>query len=209
MSKIRRQADRSDGSGMSGSEMNSREIALRAIIEFLKTLRKPAVIMHHVMPENLHDRDKDMVREMVLGGIKLRKKMEFIAQSYVKAPLNQQEIEIKAALILGFYQLIEMSGVPDFAAVNETVSAVKNVVSEKSAGFINAILRAYLMYQDKTRFPDRENDPVKFLSLFYSYPEWIVRRWLDRRLSSGMAQVPDPARRCPDPLERHPRDPRL
>ena len=36
------------------------------------------------------------------------------------------------------------------------------------------------MQPGKARFPDRDKDSLRYLSLYHSYPEWIVRRWLER-----------------------------
>ena len=57
---------------------------------------------------------------------------------------------------------------------------IRNIISEKSSGFVNAVLRAYLMQPKKVRFPDKENEPIKYYSIYYSYPEWLVKRWLER-----------------------------
>jgi len=158
----------------------SRETALKALIKFYNTATDPVTILNEITPSNIAERDKALIREITLGAIKYSKKLEFIAQAYIKAPIKLQSAEIRAALIMGFYQLLEMSSIPDFAAVNETVSAVKNMISEKSSGLVNAVLRAYLMQPKKVRFPDKDSEPIKYYSTYYSYPEWLVKRWLER-----------------------------
>ncbi|UCE66192.1 MAG: 16S rRNA (cytosine(967)-C(5))-methyltransferase RsmB [Candidatus Zixiibacteriota bacterium] len=165
---------------MNNNIPNSRRIALLALIKFNNTGKDPASILNEIIPSNFPGRDESLVREMTLGTIKYQKRLEYMAQTYIKAPIKQQAVEIRAGLLLGFYQLTEMSSVPDFAAVDETVSAVKNIISEKSAGFVNAVLRAYLMQPKKVRFPDKAKEPLQYLSVSYSYPVWLVKRWLER-----------------------------
>lgn len=165
---------------MSKETPNSRAIALKALIHFYKTARNLSEILHSLISPDVSEQDKALIREMTLGAVKYSKRLEYMAQAYIKAPMSAQKPEIKAALVLGFYQLTELSGVPEFAAVDETVAAVKGIYSSKEAGFVNAVLRAYLMKPDKVRFPDKETDPLNYLSLFYSYPGWLVRRWIDR-----------------------------
>jgi 16S rRNA (cytosine967-C5)-methyltransferase len=138
------------------------------------------MILDEIGPGDFAEKDRALTREMTFGAVKYKRRLEFIAQAYIKAPIKSQTPETRAALILGFYQLTEMSSVPNFAAVDETVSAAKRVISEKGAGFINAVLRAYLMQPDKARFPDKNSAMIQYLSLYYSYPEWLVRRWLER-----------------------------
>jgi len=159
---------------------NSRAIALKGLIQFYKTAGNPSEILHGLISPDVSEQDKALIREMILGALKYMKRLEYIAQAYIKAPMSVQKPEIKAALILGFYQLTELSGIPEFAAVDETVAAVKELCSGREAGFVNAVLRAYLMNPGKVRFPDKESDPQNYLSLYYSYPGWLVRRWLNR-----------------------------
>lgn len=165
---------------MNKIQLHSRSIALKALIEYNNTKNDPQIIIDNILPREISAKDGALVRDMTYGAIKLQKRLEFLAQSYIKAPIKSQTMEIRAALILGLYQLTEMSSIPDFAAVGETVEAVKRIVSEKGAGFINAVLRAYQMQPGKPRFPDKESALVQYLSLYYSYPEWMVKRWVTR-----------------------------
>jgi hypothetical protein len=102
---------------VSKGKPNSRAIALKALIQFHKTKNSPSEILKSVLPDRFSDRDKALIWDMTMGTIKCKKRLEFIAQSYIKAPITRQKPEIKAALALGFYQLTELTGVPDFAAV--------------------------------------------------------------------------------------------
>jgi len=165
---------------VSREKPNSRALALKALIQFYKSAKNASEILHGLISPEVSEQDKALIREMTLGAIKYTKRLEFMAQAYIKAPMSAQKPEIKAALILGFYQLTELGGVPEFAAVDETVAAVKETCSSKEAGFVNAVLRGYLMKPDRVRFPDKETDPQNHLSLYYSYPGWLVRRWINR-----------------------------
>ncbi len=132
------------------------------------------------MPAEMPARDLSLAWELTLGTVRFRKRLDFIIKSFIKAPLRNQKPGILAALRLGIYQLSELSGVPEFAAVDETVSLTAKQFSKREAGFINAVLRSYIREPNKVVFPDRHTDAAGFLSNYYSYPDWLVRRWLGR-----------------------------
>ncbi|NIW36780.1 MAG: hypothetical protein GWN32_09700, partial [Gemmatimonadetes bacterium] len=50
-----------------------------------------------------------------------------------------------------------------------------------AARLVNAVLRAVDRGGvDPSRFPDRQADPVGYLSIWHSHPRWLVQRWLAR-----------------------------
>jgi len=80
---------------------------------------------------------------------------------------------------MGAYQALYMDGVPDYAAVSESVSLTRSRSGVGSAGLVNAVLRAVIRDGDcLERFPDRTVDHEGFLSTWGSHPRWLVSRWL-------------------------------
>lgn len=75
-------------------------------------------------------------------------------------------------LRLGICQIIEMSSVPDFAAVNESVKLARN---KGEAGFVNALLRSVVRQKDCLPLPREEKNYRRYLSVKYSFPLWIVK----------------------------------
>jgi 16S rRNA (cytosine967-C5)-methyltransferase len=128
----------------------------------------------------MSERERALSWEITKGAVKYLRKLDHIAQTYMKSSLARQKPTIVAALRIGFYQLTEMSGIPRFAAVDETVELLSRKNTPRDAGFVNAILRSFLREPEKVKYPKREKNPVKFLGLNYSYPDWLVKRWLDR-----------------------------
>lgn len=159
---------------------NARKYAWRALLEYQKTQKPPDDILARILPGHLADEDRGLAWEITMGTIRYVKKLDFIAQSYVKAPLSKQKPWILAALRMGLYQLLEMTSIPPFAAVDETVRTVSGPKTRRDAGFVNAVLRSFLRDPSKVEFPDPKAEPLKYLTLFYSYPEWLVQRWLTR-----------------------------
>ena len=81
---------------------------------------------------------------------------------------------------MAFYQLLFLDRIPPSAATNEAVKMAKKYFNPGVAGLINGVLRGYLRDPAKVKWPVLEDDPVKYLSIKYSHPEWMIERWLKR-----------------------------
>lgn len=58
-------------------------------------------------------------------------------------------------------------------------------------GFVNGVLRNISRNLDNVKYPDK-SDTVKWLSVMYSMPEWIITEWLknyDREMVEKMLQA--------------------
>lgn len=78
-------------------------------------------------------------------------------------------------LRMGVCELLYMD-TPPHAAINESVSLCRRIGKGGLAGFVNAVLRQ--VDRDRDHLPPFPEEPVKRLSLQYSYPEWLVGEWL-------------------------------
>ena len=78
----------------------------------------------------------------------------------------------KNILRLGICQILDMSSVPDFAAVNESVKLARN---KGEGGFVNALLRSVVRQKDCLPLPREDKNYRRFLSVKYSFPLWIVK----------------------------------
>ncbi len=76
------------------------------------------------------------------------------------------------------YQILSLDRVPDSAAVNAAVTQARKAGGQRSAGFVNAVLRRLSREKDAPPEPDR-SDEAQYLSVLYSHPVWLVRRFFD------------------------------
>ena len=88
--------------------------------------------------------------------------------------------EVRAALVLGTYQIFYMDKVPDRAAVNESVEYIRQKGQAHATGFINGILRSISRKSEYFAKPDKKKKPCEYLALQYAHPEWLIRSWLMR-----------------------------
>lgn len=75
-----------------------------------------------------------------------------------------------------------------YHVVNEAVEYTKKTEGRYAAGFVNAILRGFIRGfidnpETKTKTSSVSTKPsveIRNISTFYSFPEWIVKRWHER-----------------------------
>jgi 16S rRNA (cytosine967-C5)-methyltransferase len=87
---------------------------------------------------------------------------------------------VKNTLRVTLYQILFLERIPHAAAVNEGVEFIKRIRGDKPAGLVNAVLRNIIRNIDGIRYPDPAEDQVQYLSVVFSHPYWIVKRWLRR-----------------------------
>jgi 16S rRNA (cytosine967-C5)-methyltransferase len=89
---------------------------------------------------------------------------------------GSQKPVVRGILRLGVCELLYFD-TPAHAAVSESVQLVREAGKSALAGFINAVLRT--IDREREHLPALPKEPLKRLSIQYSYPEWIVAEWLN------------------------------
>ena len=125
--------------------------------------------------------DKSLLYELVYGTIRWKNKLDYIIDQFIPSKkLKKFQIEIVEIIRLGLYQLFFMGNIPDYAAVNESVILAKKYGSIGASGLVNAILRRIIREKDNIKYLNVNDDPIKYISVNYSHPEWMVKRWVKR-----------------------------
>ena len=140
-----------------------------ADISLGRTLRKS---------RSLTSTDKAFITELVYGTLRWRGKIDWIINRFSKIPTKRLDPRTLQIIRLGVYQLLFLDKVPAFAAVNESVSLARHLGHKGKAGFVNANLRAIERGRDSIDYPDIDTDPELHISVVYSHPPWMVRRWI-------------------------------
>ena len=96
---------------------------------------------------SLEGRDRALAREIAFGVCRRYFELEALLAQLMDRPLKSRDVDVRALLLVGLYQLRHMR-VPDHAAVSETVAASKPLGKPWARGLVNAVLRAYLARVD-------------------------------------------------------------
>ena len=102
-------------------------------------------------------RDRGLLTELVMGTLRRRGTIDFALLPFLSRPLEKTDVYVRNALRVGAYQLF-YTRIPDRAALNETVAAVKAVRGVGAAGFVNAVLRG-IVRSGKVPVLPPEGDP--------------------------------------------------
>jgi len=119
------------------------------------------------------------VRELVYGVLENKLYLDYVIEQFAKDPIAKIKINDLVVLRMGIYQLKFLSGVPEYAAVNESVVLAKRFCKGRE-GFINGVLRSFIRAGKEVALPDRSLNEVGYLSIKYSYEPWIIELWLEQ-----------------------------
>ncbi|MFR5951667.1 MAG: 16S rRNA (cytosine(967)-C(5))-methyltransferase RsmB [Clostridia bacterium] len=157
----------------------ARNIALKSLYEINIKQAYSNIVLDKFINENrekLSNLDINFISELVYGVVTWKLTLEYIIQKYSKTKIKKMSDWVKNILYLGSYQIIFLDKVPKSAAVNESVNLCKKY-NFKSVGLVNAILRKI----EKSDYKELSNitNSITRISLKYSIPEWIVKKFCD------------------------------
>jgi 16S rRNA (cytosine967-C5)-methyltransferase len=113
---------------------------------------------------------------LVSGTIKWQRRLDWIIGRLSKRK-KSPDPKTRNILRLALYQLTFLSGTPPYAVVSETVKLAKREIPGRE-GFINGILRTYLRTEPESLLPNPETEPIRFLGVRHSLPDWLISSWL-------------------------------
>ncbi len=128
-------------------------------------------------PTPLSKQDRKLLWEVVLGVLKWKFRIDYALSKLVKRYRKLDE-RVKILLRSGYYQIHFLDRIPFYSAVNESVNVAKIHLPTKYVKFTNAVLRK----ATRSPFPvlNKEGNLISTLSTFFSYPEFLIERWLDQ-----------------------------
>lgn len=147
--------------------------------------------------KDLSPADAGLCSRIVYGVIQNEFLLDFYLSGLCTQKLDHLQPPLADILRIGAYQILFLDRVPDNAAVHTSVELAKGAGRGQAAGLVNAVLRRLCREKGTLpAIPDR--DEVKYLSIRYSCPKWIVKRLLtllgregtEAFLSAGNGQPP-------------------
>ncbi|MBQ8296210.1 MAG: 16S rRNA (cytosine(967)-C(5))-methyltransferase RsmB [Ruminococcus sp.] len=119
----------------------------------------------------LSDRDKKLCSVIYYGVIERKITLDHIIGGLSSRPPEKLDDVILNILRSGIYQLLYMEGIPDNAAVNESVALAKQFRKTSASGMVNAVLRNFIRRNKEYPIP---MDILHSSSIMYSAPDWLV-----------------------------------
>lgn len=127
---------------------------------------------------DLEARDRAFAATLFYGVLERRITLDVCIAKHSGTRLDRLSGAVLCVLRIGIYQMLYMNSVPDHAAVSSSVELTRQLRQPKAAGFVNAVLRAFLRAEKKVPLP---KGPVSArLSVEYACPEPLVRFWMEQ-----------------------------
>lgn len=159
--------------------MSPRQLVIKLLDRLEQTdVYADLLLENELRKQNLSSQDKAMVQEIFFGVIRWRNRLDWIIKQLYHGSFEKTPRFIRYILQSSLYQLIFMDRIPDYAAIHEAVEIAKSKGGAYWGKKANAILRAFQRGQLTITYPDRSSNPIEYLSVYYSHPEWMVQRWI-------------------------------
>tara|TARA_B100000959_G_scaffold134942_2_gene141768 strand:+ start:2997 stop:4298 length:1302 start_codon:yes stop_codon:yes gene_type:complete len=153
------------------SKPNTRAIAAKILTE----LQKGNGSLSSHLTKQTELSDHALLQETLYGSCRWFHLLEWLLNQLLSRPLKAKDIELKSLLIVGLYQLRELS-IPNYAVINETVSAADRLGKSWGRSLVNGVLRNYLRTQTELE----EQLGAAPLSVTSSHPGWFVDELLEQ-----------------------------
>jgi len=163
------------------SKTNPRAVALKILIRWEKGKPLLDEVLSQVLTKSVlpDERDRALVSELVNGVVRHLYYLDFILARFSEHPLEKMDPEVRNILRLGAYQLL-YTRIPERVAIAESLKILS--ARRRGAwirGLVNAVLHKVLENKDNLPEPPDFNE-VYYLSVKYSFPEWLVKRWTSK-----------------------------
>ena len=125
----------------------------------------------------LDGRDAALTTELTYGTLRGRGTYDAILGVCSDRSLDRIDPPLREVLRLGTHQLLA-TRVRSHAAVATSVDLARDLAGQRSAGFVNAVLRRVATRDLETWIgvaaPSRDTDPLGHLAVRYSHPRWLA-----------------------------------
>ena len=157
------------------SGLNARRLALDVLTDVReKGAYASLALGERLRAAHLSPEDRRLATGLAYGTLENQLQIDYALDSLMDHP-TREPVQ-RDILRMGAYQILFLDRVPDSAAVDEAVKLTRAMGMEAACGFINAVLRNLSRGKDEIAWPDREADPMAYLSVMGSMPRWLVEK---------------------------------
>ena len=138
----------------------------------LTRIFKEGVSLDRLIPDMIgtqsSDRDRAFARELCYGVLRWYPRLDVIAAGLLSKPLKQKDLDVRAAILCGLYQL-EYLRTPQHAAVSASVDVAAQLGKPWAGPVINAVLRRYQRERELLQQAADGTEAGK-----YAHPQWLI-----------------------------------
>ncbi len=154
--------------------MNTRALALSMLRDYEEQGKYVNLSLSSHSTDKLTAEERELLTVMLYTTVEHKITYDYYIGALSERSLDKIDSHTRNILRLGICQIIDMDKIPDFAAVNETVKLARN---SGERAFVNGVLRSVVRCKASLPMPKREKNACRYLSVRYSFPLWIVKKF--------------------------------
>ena len=154
--------------------MNLRQIALRILNEYEAGEKFINLALSSHLTDSLSGEEKAALTALLYTTVERKLTYDYYICAISKRSDSDIDPHTKNILRLGLCQILDMTSIPDYAAVNETV---KLCVGKGEKNFVNGVLRSAVRQKESLPMPDEKKNYRRYLSVKYSFPLGLVKHF--------------------------------
>lgn len=156
--------------------VTARTVALQALLQMEENQGYSNIVIDKVLKASgLDKRDSGLASTIFYGVLEKKLSLDYLLRRCLADPGKKIDKIVLFALRCGAYQLKYLDRIPESAAVNETVNAVKDLGKASASGFVNGVLRNMIRQGESLCLP--QGDTLRDMSVRYSIPEPLINMW--------------------------------
>lgn len=132
------------------------------------------LVLANGLSQDIYVTDRGFITALVYGAIDKIYNIDYIISLFAKGRLQPRVHDV---LRLSVYQLMYMD-VADYTVCDEAVKLISAVGKSALKGYVNGVLRNILRNRNNIQYPDKKSQPVKYISCYYSVPEFLAQEML-------------------------------
>jgi len=163
-----------------GEPAGARRTALDVLLRVEATDAYANILLDARLQSGRLDRpDRALATELVYGVLRWQGRLDWLLAPCLDRPVTALDPVVRVLLRIGTYQLTCLTRIPDFAAVDETVTLARAGGAGRAAGYVNAVLRR-MAREPRRAEPDPVGEPGAYWAGPGSHPSWLADRWIRR-----------------------------
>lgn len=170
------------------TDVNLRELVLEVLLAVTRDQEYSHVVIRGMLEkyQYLTKQERSFLKRVCEGTLEQMIWIDYVIGQFSSVKVNKMKPVIRCILRSSVYELKFMDAIPPSATCNEAVKLAQKRGFRNLKGFVNGVLRNISRNLDEIVLPDCKKEPVHYLSIKYSVPEWMIEMWKE---SYSVAQM--------------------
>lgn len=160
-------------------DVNLRELVLEVLLAVTRDHAYSHLVIREMLEkyQYLSKQERSFLKRVCEGTLEQMIWIDYVINQFSSVKVNKMKPIIRCILRSSVYELQFMDAIPASATCNEAVKLAQKRGFRNLKGFVNGVLRGISRNLHEISLPDRVQEPVRYLSVKYSMPEWILQLW--------------------------------